>query len=182
MLFASKKSKNNWILHGGRVCLAGKADNAWQSETCRSWEVFLVSGQLKPPWAQLSTPTEHASPSRQITVHTHQESQGRDGKGPDRVKKPKLYVQTGCGILKNTLVPCDLLVPNHAQTQSCPLCLTHPSFPRTQQPCPGTGNSLPPARRISPVPRADFQTPMSQGYITLLPLEGPCTARPKLPR
>lgn len=61
MLFVSKKSKNNRILHRGHVCLAGKADNAWQSETCRSWEVSLVSGQLKSPRAQLSTPTEHKS-------------------------------------------------------------------------------------------------------------------------
>lgn len=144
MLFASKKSKNNWILHGGRVCLAGKADSAQQSETCRSWEVFLVSGQLKPTWAQLSTPTEHVSSSRWITAPTDRESsQGRDGKGPDPVKKPKLRVQTGCGILKNAPEPCDLLVPSHTPIQSCPLCLTHPSFPGTQQPCPGTGDSLP---------------------------------------
>lgn len=144
MLFASKKSKNNWILHGGRVRLAGKADNARQSETCRSWEVFLVSGQLKPPWAQLSTPKEHVSPSRQITAPTHWESpQGRDGKGPDPVKKPKPHVQTGCGILKNTPEPCDLPVPSHTQIQPCPLCLTLPSFPGTQQPCPGTWDSLP---------------------------------------
>lgn len=121
MLFVSKKSKNNWILHRGHVCLAGKADNAWQSETCRSWEVSLVSGQLKSPRAQLSTPTEHVSPSRWITTLTHWESpQGRDGKGPDPVKKPKLCVQTGCWILKNTPEPCDLLVPSHTQIQSCP--------------------------------------------------------------
>lgn len=121
MLFVSKKSKNNWILHRGHVCLAGKADNAWQSETCRSWEVSLVSGQLKSPRAQLSTPREHVSPSRWITTLTHWESpQGRDGKGPDPVKKPKLCVQTGCWILKNTPEPCDLLVPSHTQIQSCP--------------------------------------------------------------
>lgn len=130
MLFASKKSKNNCILHGGRVRLAEKADSARQSETCRSWEVFLVSGQLKPPWAQLSTPTEHVSPSRWIIAPTHQESpQGRDRKGPDPVKNPKLHVQTGCGILKNTPEPCYLLMPSHTQIQSCPLCLTCPNLP-----------------------------------------------------
>lgn len=160
MLFASKKSKNNWILHGGRVCLAGKADNAWQSETCMSWEVFLVSGQLKPPWAKLSTPTEHVSPSRWITAPTHWESpQGRDGKGPDPVKKPKLHIQTGCGILKNTPEPCNLLVPSHTQIQSYPFCLTCPSLPRTQQPCPGTGDSLPLATRIKLCPQSCFPDP-----------------------